>query len=76
MRLWLCGIEQDKSLAGRLSEGRGWLRMYNIFRLTGDGLHCLALIVLFAKMNQTRSCAGEHRIEMQGASARCPHACP
>ena len=33
-------------------------RMYNIFRLTGDGLHCLALIVLFAKMNQTRSCAG------------------
>jgi hypothetical protein len=32
--------------------------MYNIFRLTGDGLHCLALIVLFAKMNQTRSCAG------------------
>ena len=33
-------------------------RMYNVFRLTGDGLHCLALIVLFAKMNQTRSCAG------------------
>ena len=30
-------------------------RMYNVFRLTGDGLHCLALIVLFAKMNQTRS---------------------
>ena len=32
--------------------------MYNIFRLTGDGLHCLALIVLFFKMNQTGSCAG------------------
>ena len=32
--------------------------MYNVFRLTGDGLHCLALIVLFAKMNATRSCAG------------------
>ena len=44
--------------------GLGWLwtgerdTMYNVFRLTGDGLHCLALIVLFAKMNQTRSCAG------------------
>ena len=33
-------------------------RMYNVFRLTGDGLHCLALMVLFGKMNQTRSCAG------------------
>jgi hypothetical protein len=32
--------------------------MYNVFRLTGDGLHCLALIVLFIKMNQTGSCAG------------------
>jgi hypothetical protein len=41
--------------------------MYNIFRLTGDGLHCLALIVLFAKMNQTRSCAGEQRVD----DARC-----
>jgi len=32
--------------------------MYNVFRLTGDGLHCLALLVLFFKMNQTGSCAG------------------
>lgn len=32
--------------------------MYNIFRLTGDGLHCLALLVLFYKMNDSKSCRG------------------
>ena len=46
--------------------------MYNVFRLTGDGLHCLALMVLFGKMNQTRSCAGTtNTSSLLASSAAC-----
>ena len=46
--------------------------MYNVFRLTGDGLHCLALMVLFGKMNQTRSCAGAtNTSSLLASSAAC-----
>ena len=46
--------------------------MYNVFRLTGDGLHCLALMVLFGKMNQTRSCAGPtNTSSLLSSSAAC-----
>jgi hypothetical protein len=32
--------------------------MYNMFRLAGDALHLLALVILFGKINQHQSCAG------------------
>ena len=32
--------------------------MYNLFRLAGDSLHCLALFTLFIKINQYNSVAG------------------
>ena len=43
--------------------------MYNLFRLTGDGLHCLALVVLFWKMQATGSCRGAPRLPRNRAPA-------
>ncbi len=35
--------------------------MMNIFRLTGDLSHLLAILILLSKIWRTRSCSGKHQ---------------
>lgn len=37
----------------------------NIFRLSGDFIHLLSIILLWMKMSRTRSCSGKRGVDIE-----------
>lgn len=46
-----------------------------MFRLAGDLVHLLSIILLFVKMSKTRSCSGKQGEGERVADSRCLCAC-